>query len=57
MPLQLHSSDVISADANENCVQELSNDLPLLWTACVNTAYSGMQSVQGSVCRCFQDLE
>ena len=38
-------------------LQELLNELPLLWMACVELAYSRTQSVQGSVCRCFQDLE
>jgi len=38
-------------------LQELPNELPLLWTAIVKLAYSRTQSVQGSVCRCFQDLE
>jgi len=38
-------------------LQKLLNELPLLWTACVELAYPRTQSAQGSVCRCFQDLE
>ena len=39
-------------------LQELLNELPLLWMACVELAYSSLtQSVQDSVYRCFQDLE
>ena len=39
-------------------LQELPNELPLLWTACVELAYSSLtQSVQGLVYRGFQDLE
>ena len=38
-------------------LQELPNELLLLWTASVELKYSRTQSVQGSVCRCFQDLE
>ena len=34
-----------------------ADELLLLWTACVELAYSRTRSVQGSVCRCFQDLE
>jgi len=62
--LQLHSNDVISTDVkyltvkiSENCIQELPNELWLLWMAYVELAYPRMESVQSSACRWFQDLE